>query len=228
VDVQRSYDDLTTIFSDVVTTDISTLGYGVELASEVCLARKWRAALAFGAGRYLYSDNPLVSHYSDTDNSLVARSESLMDGRYVGGAPQLNGSATITYLDYSGWAISAGVNLAAMRYVEPAFVRRSERVVMQSAASEQISREFLSQERFNDACTVDLSVSRWFNIRQSRLSLTLSVKNLLGSRNIVYGGYESSRIRHYRSGDVQVYRPQDNLITNAYPRTIYFVATWRF
>lgn len=228
VDVQRSYDDLATIFSDVVTTDISTLGYGVELASEVRLARKWRMALALGAGRYLYSDNPLVSHYSDTDNSLVARSESLMDGRYVGGAPQLNGSATITYLDYSGWAISAGVNLAAMRYVEPAFVRRSERVVMQSAASEQISREFLSQERFNDACTVDLSVSRWFNIRQSRLSLTLSVKNLLGSRNIVYGGYESSRIRHYRSGDVQVYRPQDNLITYAYPRTIYFVATWRF
>lgn len=228
VDVQRSYDDLSTIFSDVVTTDISTLSYGVELASEVRLSRKWRATLALGAGRYVYSNNPLVSHYSDTDNTLVAHSESLMDGRYIGGVPQLNGSATITYLDYSGWAISAGVNLAALRYVEPSFVRRSERVVMQSAVSEEISREFLSQERFNDACSVDLSLSRWFNIRRSRLSLTLSVKNLLGGRNIVYGGYESMRIRHYRSGDVQVYRPQDNLITYAYPRTIYFVATWRF
>lgn len=224
----RAYDDLSATFCDIVTDDISTLGYGVEIASQIRFSSKWRAAIAFGVGNYIYTDNPMITMYSDTDNTLISHCHSQMQTCHIGGVPHIAGSATITYLDYSGWACSLGVNVAALRYVEPSFTRRSERVARQSATSEEIYREFISQEQLGDAATVDVSVSRWFNIRQSRLSLTLSVKNLLGHKNIIYSGYESSRIRHYRSGAQHIYRPQDNIITYAYPRTLYFVATWRF
>ena len=60
-----------------------------------------------------------------------------------------------------------------------------------------------------------------------RLSLTLSVRNLLGNRNIVYGGYESSRIRNYMSGAQRIYAPQDDVLTYAYPRTYYVVLSWK-
>ena len=85
----------------------------------------------------------------------------------------------------------------------------------------------MSQNRLSDAVTVDASLSRWFNIGVSRLSLTLSVRNLLGSGNIVYGGYESSRIRNYMSGAQRIYAPQDDVLTYAYPRTYYVVVSWK-
>ena len=224
----RAYDDLSATFCDIVTSDISTLSYGVEFASEIRLSSHWRTTLSLGAGNYIYTNNPTITLFADTDNTLISQSRSEMQSCHIGGVPHISGSAEITYLDYSGWACSVGVNVAALRYVEPAFTRRSERVARQSATSEEIFREFISQEQLGDAATLDASLSRWFNIGQSRLSLTLSVKNLLGKRDIVYGGYESARIRHYRSGAQHIYRPQDNIVTYAYPRTIYFTTSWRF
>ena len=122
---------------------------------------------------------------------------------------------------------SVGTQALALRYVDASPIRRTERVALQASASEEIYREFMSQNRLGDAVTVDASLSRWFNIGASRLSLTLSVRNLLGSRNIVYGGYESSRIRNYMSGAQRIYAPQDDVLTYAYPRTYYVVVSWK-
>jgi OPA family sugar phosphate sensor protein UhpC-like MFS transporter len=73
-----------------------------------------------------------------------------------------------------------------------------------------------------------ISLSRWFRVGAGRLSATLSVKNLLGSRNIVYDGYEPSRIRNYYSGEQHIFLPQDDVLTYAYPRTLYAVISWKF
>lgn len=224
----RAYDDLSATFSDIVTSEIATLSYGVELAAEIRLSRKFRGEISLGAGNYIYSNNPTVTTYADTDNTLISRSTSHMKSCHRGGVPHISSSASITYLDYRGWAISAGVNIAALRYADPAFVRRTDRVALQSTSSQEIYDEFMAQNSLGNACTVDASISRWFNFGDKRLSLTLSVKNLLGKEDIVYGGYESSRIRHYTSGGHRIYRPQDDIISYAYPRTFYFVATMRF
>ena len=146
----------------------------------------------------------------------------------VGGAPQLCGTAAITYLDYKGWAASCSVQAVAARYVDPSFVRRTERVARQAAALEEMYRRFVDQQRLGDAVTVDASVSRWFRAGRSRIVATLSVRNLLGSRDIVHSGYESSRIRRYAGGARTVYAPHEDVITYAYPRTYYCVVSWKF
>ena len=115
----------------------------------------------------------------------------------------------------------------AGRYADVSFVRRTERVARQASASEEIYREFMSQQRLNDAITVDASLSKWFDIRGKRLSLTLSVRNLLDSRDIVYGGYEQLRIRNYMSASQRVYAPLANNISYSYPRTYYGVVAWK-
>lgn len=225
----RAYDDLSTEYADVDISGLGTLRYGVEAAAQVRLSSSWRLSAAAAAGRYIYSKNPLVSHYSDTDNTLISSSsESYVGDCTIGGAPQLSGMLEATYLTYRGWSFSCSVQGVAMRYVDPSFIRRTERVAIQGSASEEIYRSFLSQQRLNDAVTVDASISRWFNIGESRLSLTLMANNLLGNSDIVYGGYESSRIRNYRSGDRRIYAPQDDVLTYAYPRSFYAVVSWKF
>lgn len=226
-DVFRAYDDLSATYCDVDVAGMGITRYGVEASSEIRLSRTLRGSLSAAAGRYVYSDNPFVTHYADADNRVISsRSQSFMNDCFVGGAPMISGSAEITYLN-RGWVASIGAQALALRYVDASPIRRTERVALQASASEEIYREFMSQNRLNDAVTVDASLSRWFNIGASRLSLTLSVRNLLGNRNIVYGGYESSRIRNYMSGAQRIYAPQDDVLTYAYPRTYYVVLSWK-
>ena len=227
--VFRAYDDLSATYCDVDISGLGTARYGIEASAEVRLSRVLRASFSAAAGRYVYSKNPFVAHYADTDNSVISsRSQSFMGDCFIGGAPMLSGTAELTYITYRGWAASLGAQVAALRYVDASPIRRTERVAYQASSSEEIFREFINQHRLNDAVTVDASVSKWFNIGRSRLSLTLSVRNLLGDDDIVYGGYESSRIRNYMSGARRIYTPQDDVLTYAYPRTYYAVVSWKF
>ncbi len=225
----RAYDDLSGVYCDVDVEGIGTLCYGVEAAASYRISRNLRASAALAAGQYVYSKNPVVTHYSDTDNSIISgRSESLMGNCHVGGTPQLVGMIGLSYFNYRGWSASCGVQVAALRYVDASFVRRTERVLYQAAQSEEIFDNFAEQHRLNDAVTVDASVSRWFRLPKGRIVATLSVKNLLGNRNIVYTAYEPSRIRNYMSGERRVYLPQEDVLTYSYPRTFYAVVTWKF
>ena len=227
--VFRAYDDLSKIYCDVDISGLGTLRYGVEAAAEVRLSRVLRASFSAAAGQYIYSKNPTITHYADTTNEIISsRSESYMGDCYVGGAPMISGSVELNYLNYRGWAASIAAQGVAMRYLDASPIRRTERVAFQASSSEEIYRNFIEQRRLGDAVTVDASLSRWFNIGRSRLSLTLSVRNLLGEKDIVYGGYESFRIRNYMSGARRIYMPQDDVLTYSYPRTYYAVVSWKF
>ncbi len=52
----------------------------------------------------------------------------------------------------------------------------------------------------------------------SRLSVTLSVRNLLDDRRTVYSAYESDRVRRLRSGAETFYRPFATSLLYAYGR----------
>ena len=225
----RAYDDLSAEYCDVVVSGLGTMRYGVELAGEIKLSKHLTASVAASAGRYIYSKNPLISHYADVDNSIISKeSKSYVGECTIGGAPQLSGLVGVNYLNYRGWAASCSVQGVAQRYADVSFVRRTERVARQASASEEIYRQFMNQERLGDAVSVDASLSKWFNIGRTRLSLTVSVRNLLGNENIVYGAYEQSRIKNFVSASQRVYAPQPNIMTYAYPRTWYGVLSWKF
>ena len=147
---------------------------------------------------------------------------------FVGGTPQVVAMASLDYLPYKGWAASCSVQYAGLRYVEASFVRRSERVLRQATASHEIFEQFAHQCRLGDAVTVDLSLSHWFDVGKGRMALTLAVRNLLGSKNIVQYGYEPSRLRNHISGSQRIYEPHAEIVTYAYPRNAYAVVTWKF
>ena len=229
MDTFRAYDDLSAEYCDVVMEGLAMARYGVEVAGEIKIFRDLKVSFAASAARYIYSQNPSISYYADADNSVIcANSTSYVGECNMGGAPQISAVAQLTYLSYRGWAATCSVQAVAGRYADVSFVRRTERVARQASASAEIYQEFMQQQRFDDAMTLDASISRWFNLRHCRLSLTLAALNLLGQRDIVYGGYEQSRIRNYMSGSQRIYAPQPNIITYSYPRTWYGVISWKF
>ncbi|MBR2962061.1 MAG: hypothetical protein IKC42_03450 [Alistipes sp.] len=246
-DVGTMYDDTAMQYADVVTSRINSLAYGSEIELRWRLNDHWRVSAAVSAMSYRYSSNPIVTIYADRDNSLIAdHIESFAEGCRIGNAPQIAAVAEVRYYN-KGWGVSLDANYAGLRYVAPSFVRRTQRVAYQ-ASSPEIFNEFVNQQRLGDAFTIDLSLSKTFWLSnydkrpyktsftqrfidrhpRSRITIYFAVQNLLGSRNIIHNGYESSRLWRQSIAGHPTYRPQANRYLYAYPRTYYLSATFTF
>lgn len=243
--VQHLYDDLLREYSDVVVSGINRLFCGVELLAWVRFARHWRAEASVVGGRYGYTSDALVELYADDDNMLLGRTNSRMKGLTVGNAPQLTLSAELSYYN-RGWRVALSGGYAGLRYVAPSYTLRTERV-LQLAQSPEAREQMLSQERLRGAATLNVSLSKRFYLRnmsrrpgadfrstflnrhsRSALTVSLSVRNLVGSRNMVYSGYESSRLFSYRLASDVSYMPQASRYMYAYPRAFYLAIRFSF
>jgi outer membrane receptor protein involved in Fe transport len=241
------YDDLSGEYADIVASQINTLCYGLEFDAEYRFADHFRATAAFSLGRYQYSDNAVITIYSDTSNILLAdHIKSHTKGLSLGNAPQIVFTAGLSYYN-RGWWAAINANYACLRFVEPSSIMRTERVLAMATSPEQRSA-LLQQERLRDAFTIDASLSKSLYIRRMskriystsaaprfedkfpriRLIFRVGVRNLLGSTNIVYNAYESSRLQRYKIAGVYVYNRQATRYMYAYPRTFYASATFAF
>lgn len=228
-ETRRYYDDMAGIYCDVAATGIGTMSLGVEAAADVRLSYRWRLSLAALGGRYRYIRDPRVTVLSDVDNAVVdMRATSHLGGCSVGGAPQLTACTGLNYFGPKGWGFRASAGYAGLRSVEPAFVRRTARIAHQAGITPEAFDAFTSQERLPDAFTLDAGAFKTFYFDRSNLSVTLTVRNLLGSRTTPYDGYESLRIRRIRSGAQTLWEPQATRYTYAYPRSFYLTVSYRF
>ncbi len=246
-DVGTMYDDTAEQYANVVTERINTLVFGSEIELRWRLNDHWRVSAAVSAMSYRYAANPIVTIYADRDNSIIAdQIESFTDGYRVGNAPQIAAVGEVRYYN-RGWGVSLDVNYAGCRYIAPSFLRRTQRIAYQ-ASSPELFDEFVNQQRLNDAVTIDLSLSKTFWLSnydkrpyktsftqrfidrhpRSRVTIYFAVQNLLGNRNIVHSGYESSRLWRQSIAGTPTYRPQASRYLYAYPRTYYLSATFTF
>ena len=229
IQTRRYYDDLSGCYSDLVATGIGTCGYGIEAATTVRLSYRWRLSLAATLGRYEYDRDPSLAIYADTDNTpVVLDAVSHMGGCRVGNAPQAELFGEVLYFGPHGWGFNVSTAYAGGRYVEPAFLRRTERVALQAASSPEALAQFVEQERLDDAVTLGASLFKTFYFANSRLTLSLMLRNLLNDRDMVYAAYESLRVRRSRSGDFYVYAPFETRRSYSYPRSFYLSISYRF
>ncbi len=245
--VRHLYDDLSGEYADIVTSNINTLRYGVEIEAEYRFAKYFRATAALTAGRYCYATNSIVTIYADTSNTLLAdHIESRTKGLSLGNAPQIVATAGLSYYN-RGWWANISANYAGLRYIEPSAVMRTERVLGMAVSPEQRA-DLLSQERLRDAFTIDLSLSKTLYLSRlsrkiystaaaprfedkhprSRLIFRLGVRNLLGSTNFIYNAYESSRLQRHKLANEYIYNRQASRYLYAYPRTFYASVTFAF
>lgn len=123
---------------------------------------------------------------------------------------------------------------------------RTERV-LHLAASEETRRKMIAQERLRDAVSLNLSLSKRFYLSRSSkriytsvvprfidrhpwssIVVMLAVQNLIGSRNMVYSGYESSRLLRHTALSNMSFSPQASRYLYAYPRSFYLSVRFSF
>ena len=245
--VRQLYDDLTGEYVDVVNSRINTLRYGLEVEAEYCFADHFRTTAAVSLGRYTYASNSLVTIYTDSSNILLAdQIASRTKGFSLGNAPQVAITAGVSYYN-KGWRATINANYAGLRYIEPSAVMHTSRIINLATSPEQ-HELFTTQERLKDAFTIDASLSKSIYLSRlnkkiystkaaprfedkhprSRLVFRIGVRNLLGSSDIAYNAYESSRLQRYKLAGEYVYNRQASRYMYAYPRTFYASATFAF
>ena len=245
--VRHLYDDIWGEYADIVINRINRLCYGLEVEADYSFANHFRANAALSVGRYSYAKNPLVTIYTDTDNTLLAnRIESHIKGLPLGNMPQVAATIGLSYYN-RGWWVAVNANYAGLRYIEPSIVMRTERVFAMATSQEQRSA-MTEHERLKDMFTIDVSLSKSIYLKhlsrriystkavphfedkypRSRLVFRVGVRNLLGSTDIVYNAYESSRLQRYKRAGENVYSRQASRYMYAYPRTFYASATFSF
>ena len=230
INTARYYDDLAEAFCDVVVSGIDILTYGAEAAASVRLARRWRADLTVAAMECRYASDPTVEVLTDAENRVVdAGSKSHMGGCTPDGVPGLTASAAVIYRSQRGWGVDVAAAWVGARKVAPSFVRRTERVAYQGASSPESFDRIVRQETLGDAFDTSVTISkRWYMRGTARLTAMVSVNNLLGTRDNVYSGYESNRVRRIAQGIQSDYVPLPTRYLYAYPRTILLSVSYSF
>ncbi len=215
-DVWSGYDDLSYTYTDIVVSGISIRSLGVEACATYDVSRRVQLALALSLGDYTYDSAPLVQLYESDDMELLSDSYSIAtEGCKVGNAPQVvvSGGADI-YLSY-GFSLSIDASYAAGRYIAPSFARRTERI-LRGASSAELVDEIVEQRSLGSVFDITLSALRSFKLTGGNtLSIYARVENLLGDRDRIDYGRESSRIlrgsefsttaSYYRQADRYVY-----------------------
>lgn len=244
--VSHLYYDVASAFADVVTSDTSTLNFGIEAEAHYALSEHWDAAIALSASRNTYCGIPHIAVYADADNDLLADEDiPLARGLKLGQTPQISAFGQIGYYSY-GWRVNVEAQYHTLRYATPSLILRSESILSHAQNSE-VRSEFIVQERLKDAFAMNLSLSKSFYLKKfsrkvystsvapsftdrhphSRITIFATVNNLLGNNNI-YRSYESSRIRKHYLWEGFYATAQPSYILYAYPRTYHISIRFSF
>ncbi|MFR9524149.1 MAG: hypothetical protein SNH94_06215 [Rikenellaceae bacterium] len=194
--VYSLYDDLASTMCRASITEIGYSCYGAELTANFTLSSDLKLTSTLASGRYLYDTNPYVELYDDYSlSTLVSPTQSRMEGVNIGNAPQVAATAVATYFGVDHCILTLSSSYSALRYEQPSIVRRSERLFTQAFVNEQSAEAAEEQARLGDVFDVSISASRFFWFEDdSRLTLRISVSNLLSQSDRVIYAKESDRI----------------------------------
>lgn len=236
VKVGHYFDDISSTFVDMVASDISTIAAGCEAEVAYNLTEQWRVSAAVHCGRYRYANNPHITLYADNDNRIIDNAtESFVSGLPIGRTPEFSALAQIAYYN-KGWSVRLEGEYHTGRYISPALPRRTARVLF-AASSKEDREQMLDVERLKGCVTADLTVSKSFYLQRydkriystaaaprfitkhprARIYVMAVISNLLSNKDVVYHGYESSRMQKRYVGDSYTIKPHPSYYLYAYP-----------
>ena len=221
------FDDLSGAYADLTASGIGTSALGAEVAARWQIDYNWSLSASAAWGRYRYIRDPKLTIVTDTDNRPIdeAATARMGDCR-LGSAPEMTASLQLAYYN-RGWSVRLTGGWAGGRYVDPALIRRTDRVARQNGTTPEAFDAFVRQERLDDALTVNLACSRTFRFEESQLTLFLSINNLFGAETIAYG-YESMRTQRAGSTAESMRLPQATRYLYGAPRSLLLTVGYRF
>ncbi|HKK12718.1 MAG TPA: TonB-dependent receptor, partial [Flavobacteriaceae bacterium] len=174
---------------------------GVEFGIEAQVTPTIKLKGVASVGQYTYDNNPNL--YISSDAVTVPYGKANLKDYKIAGGPQRAYSAGFEYRDPDYWWFGATVNYFTNTYVDVSPLIRTRNFYLDSDGlpfndyNEDIARELLKQEKFDDYFTLNLIGGKSWKIDDYYIGLFASVNNLLDE---VYktGGFEQGRNANYR------------------------------
>lgn len=227
-EIYRYYDDIRGEYSLMPLRDISKRFAGVEAGVKIDITARLRLTAVASFSEYVYTSDPVADIYRDEDMSLtVDGAVSELSGLACSPSPQTMFAVSLRYSIPYSWSLEASFVHADGRYVAVNPVRRMDRIASVASSPESLA-EFRNQERLPAASAVNIFVSRRFRVAGCDAFAGLAVNNLLGRRDMVYGGYEQMRIQADGTGINRTFSPFPSKYSYCYPRSFLLTVILNF
>lgn len=227
-DVTGYYDDIYGVYSVLVLENIRKINWGLEAGVKVNATEKLSVTAGMSVGNYSYSGGADFTIYEDANQRIMTTGEKAdLDGFIHTATPQLLVSINATYSFQRQWRLEVEWAYADRRYVSINPLRRTDRVASLMPSSEMLA-DCVNQERLPSASVFNVGVTKGFNLAGARFFVSLSVNNIFGRNNIIYGGYEPMRLEKSKALGSIRYKPFPARYNYSYPRTILASLTCSF
>lgn len=182
--------------------DKKHIGAELGIEAQVTPTIKLKGAASFG--QYTYDNNP--NFYLSADSQVVTYGDgkaSLKDYKIAGG-PQRAASVGFEYRDPDYWWFGATANFFSNAYVDVSPITRTTSFYLDPTDGlpfndydEDLARELLKQEKFDDYMVVNLVGGKSWKIDDYYIGFFASVGNLL-DKEYKTGGFEQARNANFR------------------------------
>ena len=182
--------------------DKKHIGAELGIEAQVTPTIKLKGAASFG--QYTYDNNP--NFYLSADSQVVTYGDgkaALKDYKIAGG-PQRAASVGFEYRDPDYWWFGATANFFSNAYVDVSPITRTTSFYLDPTDGlpfndydEDLARELLKQEKFDDYMVVNLVGGKSWKIDDYYIGFFASVGNLL-DKEYKTGGFEQARNANFR------------------------------
>jgi hypothetical protein len=177
--------------------NIHQMHIGMEFATEWQLANRWRANMAIGFGRYIYTNQPSFSVAIDNEDYPSENGIVYLKNFPIGGMPQQAYNIGFTYQSPSSFLLSINGNYLANYWLSINPIRRTYDAVRNLSPQQSVA-SITYPEKLPDLFVADLAAAYSFRVNTKTkhvyhfLQLFLSVNNLL-NQTFISGGFEQLR-----------------------------------
>lgn len=201
---------------------------GVEASAEADITQRFSVAGAISFNDYRYATDATASFYRREDMELLMENDRCRIKDLVcSPSPQTLFSVSARYSIPGSWDFELSFVYGSCRYVSLNPVRRTGRITGM-ASSPETADDFLRQERLPAASVANLYISRRLKLFGSHVYAGLTINNLLGKKDILYGGYEQMQINSSGTGVNRRYSPLPSRYAYCYPRSVHVTVSINF
>ncbi|OAB80093.1 TonB-dependent receptor [Cochleicola gelatinilyticus] len=193
-------------FVQEILTNIETRGVGGELGIEAQVTPTIKLKAAASVGQYIYANNPDQYLTSDdfADQLTFGDGTTKLKNIHVAGGPERAYQLGFEYRDPGFWWVGATTNYFSNAYIDVSSLRRSNAFSLDvdgqplNDYDEDIARELLKQEQFDDYFLVNVVGGKSWKIKDYYVGFFATINNVL-DQNYKTGGFEDSRNADYTS-----------------------------
>lgn len=193
------YDDQYSTFMNYVLKGVHTSYKGIELGVAYKVTPSVTASFAGTIASYRYKNRPQGVRSYENGMSPDTITTVYLKNFHIGGTPQSAFNVGIDWAAPNSWFFNVNFSWMGNAYVNLTPVRHEALTNLwtlfpdEKTLSEKID-EITSQEKLNDACTLNASIGKLVYInRKVSMNFNLNVDNILNKRDIMTYGYQQGR-----------------------------------